>query len=347
MFINSEAYASILPAAPNQGQVTRREPSGLFMARYLQKRPYATDNLAHGIHQTARESALMMRYIQANPRPLAYCLVLDVDHPDALMRAFRTDLPCPSWVAQSPTGRAHAGYLLAAPFSTEDPTQAKARNLAARVEEGLRRQLDADPGYSGLMTKNPLHADWDTKWGSNALHTLAQMAAELGSNLPKRFARTDPKDVAGLGRNCLLFEETRVWAYSAVRRYWADGQGAFLQAVRDHLQLLNLQLPLPLETVEVDGIASSITRWTWATMTPEGFSRSQRTRSVKGNLVKTERAREREQAVLRLRAQGRRWQDIADSLGMSLGAAQEIARRAKKRSEKPTLPISDNEPSPA
>jgi hypothetical protein len=338
MFTSSEAFASIVPAAPNPGQVidlvTRREASGLFTSRYLVKRPYATNDLQRGIYQTPRETALTMRYIQANPRPLSYCMVLDIDHPDALTRAFRSDLPRPSWVAQSPSGKAHAGYLLANPFHTEDPAQRKALRLAARVEEGLRRELDADPGYSGLMTKNPLHGDWDTKWGPDALHTLAQMAAELGTNLPAPSVRKPRGDVAGLGRNCLLFEQTRVWAYSAVRRYWGDGLPAFRHAVEDHLTVLNAQLAVPLGAVEVAGIASSIAHWTWATMTPEGFKAAQTRRSAKGAAksveVRSARAREREQAVLQLRAEGHRWQAIADTLGMSMDAAKAIGRRAKR-----------------
>lgn len=340
MFTSSEAYASIVSAAPNPGQVTRRESSGLFLSRYQQQRPYATDDYSRGQYRTPRDEALTKRYIQTNPSPLQYCLVLDIDHEDALMRAFRMGLPVPSWVAQSPTGKAHAGYLLANPFSTTDPAQGKALRLAARVEAGLRHEIGADPGYSGLLMKNPLHEHWDTRWGTDALHTLAQMAEDLGTSLPGPQRRKGfDQDYAGLGRNCLLFEQTRVWAYSAVRRYWTDGQDAFGDAVHDHLQVLNSQLAAPLPAVEVRGLANGITRWTWARMTPEGFQAIQKERSTKGNQVKTARALEREQAVLRLRADGHRWQAIADTLGMSLDAAKAIGRRAKIK--KVSLPISN------
>jgi hypothetical protein len=343
VFTHSEAYASHSFSSPNPGQVTRRESSGLFVSRYQLRHPLATDDYTRGVYRMPLQAALTKRYIETNPKNLRYCLVLDIDHTDALYRAFRTDLPMPSWVAESPSGKAHAGYLLANPFSTSDPDQAKVVRLAARVEEGLRRQLDADPGYSGLIMKNPVHEHWETKWGADALHTLARMAEELGSHLPRetRTRKGYRHDVAGLGRNCFLFEEARHWAYAAVRRYWEDGQEAFLHAVHDRVQLLNEQLPVPLPAVEVKALATGITRWTWAHMTPQGFQDVQKERSTKGNQVKTARAREREEAVLRLRTEGHRWQAIADTLGMSLGAAQEIGRRAKKRTEKPTLPISN------
>lgn len=333
MFTDSEAYASHSFSSPNPGQVTRRESSGLFVSRYQLRHPLASDDYRRGVYRMPRDEALAKRYIQTNPGSLRYCLVLDVDQEDALVRAFRTGLPMPSWVAESPSGKAHAGYLLANPFDTADPCQQKVTRLAARVEEGLRRELGADPGYSGLIMKNPLHQAWETKWGADALHTLARMAEDLGTSLPKetRSRKGYRGDVAGLGRNCLLFEQTRVWSYGAVRRYWEDGQEAFLAAVHDHVRMLNEQLPVPLPAVEAKALATSITRWTWANMTPQGFKDVQTQRSAKGNQVKTARAREREEAVLRLRAEGHRWQAIADTLGMSLGAAQEIGRRAKKR----------------
>lgn len=337
MFTSSGANASIIPAAPNRGQVTRRTQSGLFVSRYQLPRPLASDDYRRGVYRMPREEALTKRYIETNPRKLRYCLVLDIDHTDALVRAFRTGLPMPSWVSESPSGKAHAGYLLSNPFDTTDPGQQKAVRLAARVEEGLRRELGADPGYAGLIMKNPVHEAWETKWGADALHTLARMAEDLGSSLPGegRSRKGYRGDVAGLGRNCLLFEETRIWAYAAVRRYWSDGQEAFLDAVHDHVRMLNEQLAVPLPAVEAKALAVSITRWTWAHMTPQGFTEVQTQRSVKGNLVKTERARQREEAVLRLRAEGHKWQAIADTLGMSLRAAQSIGQRAKKTTHSP------------
>jgi hypothetical protein len=312
-----------------------------FLSRYRQPWPYATDRLRDGVRREERSDALRRRYIQANPRCLAYCLVMDIDHQDALVRAFRTGLPVPSWVSESPSGRAHAGYLLAVPFSTADQAQTRTLRLAARVQEGLRRQLDADPGYSGLMTKNPLHPDWLTTWGTDELHSLAAMARDLGTDLPKAVRKRAADDGAGLGRNCLLFEQARHWAYAAVRRYWQDGLDPFQDAVRDHLALLNAQLPVPLDAPEVQAIAKSISTWTWRNMTPASFQATQARRAAKGNQTITARAREREQAVLALRDQGLRWQVIADTLGMSERAARQVGVRARKND---TNAISDNDP---
>lgn len=319
------------------------EAEALFLARYQIKFPRATDDYSKGCCPVPLERALSLRYIQANPGQILYQMVLDVDQDDSLVRALDQGkgLPMPSWVAQSPNGHAHAGYMLRTPVHMDAVDQRKAASLAARVEAGLRTLLPADPGYSGLLTKNPIHPDFDTWWGSSELHTLAGMAAQLGTRLPKSKPHnvTDVEDRAGLGRNCLLFEEARHWAYSAWPRYSSDTLRDFIAAILGHLILLNAQLPVPLPASEVKGIAASIGRWTWRKFSPRGFSEVQQRRGRKSGKVRTARALQREQDVLRLRAEGWRWQVIADSLGMSLDAAQSIARRAQK---KPSRTISDN-----
>lgn len=64
-------------------------------------------------------------------------LVVDIAHPDALLRALIADnVITPHRVRQ---------------------TQAA----------GLRRSVDGDKGYSGLMTKTPEHIAWDSHWGQD------------------------------------------------------------------------------------------------------------------------------------------------------------------------------------
>lgn len=331
---------SILPRTAH-GSTT--EPAETFTSHYRISRPLAADDYRHGVRRFPRDQALSKRHIQVNPPGLLARITIDVDHDDAVLRAYRQDLPRPSWVAESPSGRAHAGYLLSIPVSLTKTDQ-KALHFAACIEEALRCELGGDPGYVGLMTKNPLHPDWDVRWGTTELHTLANMAEQLAGRLPSRdqyTTRTGYRaDVVGLGRNCRLFEETRLWSYEAVRRYWEDGTEAFNAAVHDHASLLNAALMTPLPVSEVQALANSISRWTWEKFTPERFRDVQRTRSTKGNQVKTARALEREQTVVSMRAEGIRWQTIADTLGMSLDAAKAIGRRAARR-KIVSLPISE------
>ncbi|WP_394253710.1 replication initiation protein [Arthrobacter pityocampae] len=325
---------SIISTRAQPSRVANPGPAEVFGAHYRIGRPYAADDYRDGIHRLPREQALTKRHIQANPAGLLARITIDVDHRDAILKAFRPDLPRPSWAAESPTGRAHVGYLLRIPVNLTRSDQ-KGMSFAACIEESLRRELGGDPGYVGLMTKNPLHPAWDVRWGTTELHTLANMAEQLGDRLPAREQRGKKAgyraDVAGLGRNCQLFETARLWAYEAVRRYWEDGAETFAAVVHDHVSGLNGQLDTPLPEPEVQAIAKSISSWTWKTFTPEKFREVQAARSVKGNRVKTARALEREQSVLSMRAEGMKWQTIADTLGMSLDAAKAIGRRAARR----------------
>ncbi|MFF7258536.1 replication initiation protein [Streptomyces microflavus] len=95
----------------------------------------------------------------------------------------------------------------------------------AAVTEGLRRALDEDAAYSGLMTKNPLHVDWSTEWLPGGLHTLGGLEEALSGHMPsarwreiKRF-RTN---IMGLGRNCSIFETARTWAYREVLHHFGS-----------------------------------------------------------------------------------------------------------------------------
>lgn len=341
MFTESGAYVPSVAEKSNRGKDPSRESPGVFLDHYRISRPLAADNYQQGIYRYPREQALTMRNIQTNPRSTVARLVIDVDHPNAVLRAFGIGLPKPSWVAESPTGRGHVGYLLSIPVNTLRDDQ-RAVKLASRVEEALRRELDGDPGYGGHLTKNPMHPDWEVRWGDAALHTLANMAHELGT-LPERRTRTGYRtDAAGLGRNCLLFEEARTWSYEAVRRYWDDGPELFTDVVHDHVAELNRQLTTPLPPSEIKAIANSISRWTWEHFTPERFRDIQTERSTRAAAKRTARAVEREQAVLGLRAQGMKWQAVADTLGMSLDAAKAVGRRAAK---KVSPPISEPLPS--
>lgn len=309
-------------------------PEEAFASHYRIGRPLAADDYRAGVHRLPRDQALSKRHIQVNPPGLLARITIDVDHDDAVLRAYRQDLPRPSWVAESPSGRAHAGYLLSIPVSLTKTDQ-KALRFAARIEEALRHELGGDPGYVGLLTKNPLHTDWEVRWGTTELHTLANMAEQLTGRLPspdRYTTRTGPRaDVAGLGRNCRLFEETRLWSYEAVRRYWEDGTEAFSAAVHDHASLLNAALTTPLPASEVRALANSISRWTWQKFTPEKFRDLQTWRSGRAAAKRTAHALEREQTVVSMRAEGAKWQTIADTLGISCAAAKQVGLRARKR----------------
>lgn len=192
--------------------------------------PLASDDLRAGIYRTARKDARGRRYIEANPRSLSNLLVVDVDHEDALMRALwdRQDW-LPNAVVENPeNGHAHAVWALQEPVTRTEYAQRKPLAFAAAVTEGLRRSVDGDAAYSGLITKNPEHGSWHTSWTSDRLYSLGELASRLeeAGHMPApAWRRSRRRAPVGLGRNCSIFETARVWAYREVRHHWGDPEG--------------------------------------------------------------------------------------------------------------------------
>lgn len=234
----------------------------------------ATDHFAAGVYRMPRPDALERRYVQANPRALVNLLVVDVDHADAVLRAVSAvgSHPMPTAVVENPAnGHAHALWALAEPITTTEYAHRKPVVYAAAITEGLRRALDGDKGYSGLITKNPQHDHWRTEWFTTTPRTLADLAAGLGDNMPPRdWRRTQPReDTAGLGRNCALFEAVRRDAYSAARKIrlrhehpTAQDSADLLTAITTAAETRNAEFTEPLHASEVRALAASIHRWT-------------------------------------------------------------------------------------
>ena len=143
----------------------------------------------------------------------------------------------------------------------------KPLRYAAAVENALRKKLEADAGYSGLICKNPNHGHWKIAVWQPELYTLDWLADFLDLN-----AANDKEIVAdyGLGRNCTLFDKTRKWAYRAIRQGWPEYE-QWLQACYERASAYNLQFAAPLDENEVSGIAKSIAKWTNKEITESKF----------------------------------------------------------------------------
>lgn len=235
--------------------------------------PLASDDLRAGVYRVSRESALGKRYIEANPHAISNLLVVDVDHEDAVLRAMwdRHDW-LPNAIVENPTnGHAHAVWALSEPVTRTSYARRKPLAYAAAVTEGLRRSVDGDTGYSGLITKNPEHEDWSAYWLTDHLYSLDELAGRLqaSGDLPApSWARTRRKKPIGLGRNCDIFESARVWAYREARKIRLRHEWATLDDTRFlHVVIqacvddLNAGYSEPLPPSETKAIANSIHKW--------------------------------------------------------------------------------------
>ena len=230
--------------------------------------PMASDHLYEGVYRAARGAALQRRYIQANPDAMSNLMIVDVDHPDAVLRALSTKAnnhPMPTAIVENRrNGHAHALWALCNAIIRTEYARRGPLAYAAAVTEGLRRALGGDAGYSGFLTKNPVHEDWDTLWlaeDAADLYSLSQLEAQLGDHMPpKQWRRQRRKNPVGLGRNCAIFESARTWAYREVRHHFGDSEGLRV-AILNHVLGLNSKFSEPLPVAEAHGIARSIHKW--------------------------------------------------------------------------------------
>lgn len=228
--------------------------------------PLASDDLHAGVYRCSRGEAMHRRFIETNPRALSNLLVVDIDHEDAALRTlWNRQAWWPNAVVENPiNGHAHAVWALKEPITRTEYARRKPLAFAAAVTEGLRRSVDGDTGYSGLLTKNPAHDDWDALWcNSDRLYGLDELAEHLtegGYMPPASWKRTKRRNQVGLGRNCSIFETARTWAYREIRNHWFDSTGLHA-AISTHVHELNAEFPEPLPASEARAIAASIHRW--------------------------------------------------------------------------------------
>ena len=230
----------------------------LFRSR-VPARPYCTDELGAGLRIRDKETALAKRYVQVNPPPTVGYLVFDVDREGAAFAWEQHNLPAPSWAAINPAnGHAHLAYAIQTPVVRTDAARVKPLKFLAAIQGAMTAQLGADPGYSMLITKNPLNPSWRVLSHDSAVYELHQLA-EYVDLKAKRLKR----DALGLGRNCDLFDSLRHRAYREVGAFREGGcYETWAKSILATARKLN-NYPQPLPDSEVKATAKSISKWVW------------------------------------------------------------------------------------
>src|SRR5699024_3220991 len=235
---------------------------GRWRDRYLSRFPLATDDPELGVWREQRERALRRQYVETSPRALVAAVGIDVDRPDAVLRAFErpSDHPVPSWVVEGNRGHGHVGFWLESPVCRTDAARVDPLRYLARVTEGLRRSLDGDQAYTGLLTRNPLHDEADVIWGTDKAYRLR----ELGTvHTPRQLPRK-PERSSGLGRNVSMFDTARheVYGLHDPDQPLDDWHRVVVQHCHAVNSTFDAALGGPLPFAEVQATASSISRWT-------------------------------------------------------------------------------------
>jgi len=333
-------------AAGNQPQptpqifpaVTRREQRELFQAD-LPDRPYCMtreDGRPSG-RMRIRPLFVAARYpyIQINPPWLTVALLFDIDRPAGAAAWYLHDLPEPvATVENRANGHAHIIYVLSAPVLTGYNARKKPQALMAAIYGAMTERMEADPGYSGLIAKNPLAGRmWRVLWSQQParyeLKFLTEFLTdrELKRHLP---CRTNRPHLTGPGRNVDTFNAARTWAYRAVKQYWDGNATDWYNAVLCHVETINGDYTNPMLFGECKAIAKSISKYTWTRFSPAAFSAIQRARGKRSGVARRELKpnADRDAGIIEAYINGDTQPALAAAHGLSQGRISQIIAAA-------------------
>ena len=178
-------------------------------------------------------------------------LGFDCDSREAVERAAAScmgagELPTPNvYATRTATGHAQIFYLLDRPVHRGDQARAKPLRYLARVSEYYRASLGADSGYTGVLSSNPTHDDYQASYPRVDPYALADLAAVI----PRGWRVPRPATTAE-GRNCQLF----LGLCRLALRCSDDG---LLTLARK----MNGEYPVPLSDAEVRDTWRSVCRY--------------------------------------------------------------------------------------
>ena len=248
----------------------------------LPEKPYASDKLMNGLQILPRTEALKKKYIELNPVHIRKFLTFDVDYNFTWLNAAKDfDIYEPFWtVINRKNGHAHLIYVLKTPVFCTEAAHLKPLKYLSAVVKAMTRKLKADPRYCGLISKNPFNNDaWDVRppyWSMPREYELSELAECVVDEMHETPTKAVDEDIAGLGRNCYIFEHVRVRAYREIRNFWGKNYDEWHERVRYMCEEENANFSEPLGQSEINQIAKSITRWTLENITPKGYSEYQR-----------------------------------------------------------------------
>ncbi|CDQ10203.1 protein of unknown function [Acidithiobacillus ferrivorans] len=259
---------------PAQRSIAQAQDTHKPFTDHLPDRPYCTNDLGVGLSIRPTRTALTYRYLQYNTPGMVWTLAQDIDRPVDRDYFQKRRVPPPNRVViNQANGHGHALYFLSAGVCRASAAKLKPLRYLAAIEGSLCRQLEADPGFAGLITKNPLHDSWETWNLHDHRYSLGDLAEYLDLSAANAKAyRATVKEAHGLGRNVTMFDDGRIWAYRAIREHWApNGLDRWAKVVLERLESINGQFQAPLSFSEVKATAKSISKWTWAHITPDGL----------------------------------------------------------------------------
>lgn len=292
---------------------------GIFYDR-LPRKPYCSDNAAlFGLYIRSKNTAIKRPQIQFNPPWCKAWLAYDIDTGDADTVWMDKNAPMPNMIAINPdNGHGHVYFGLKTPVLTQRAAHLAPLRYAAAVDIALTALLGSDPGFAGLIGKNPLHPRWRTIFLRNELYELDELAEHL--DLGEYKHKSDIKDLPGigLGRNCSLFDIVRFWAYRNVPRMMATKSWPFIADKCIDYARENNNFDCPLPDSECKSIGTSVAKWVTRNMSPQSAREWHTMKAKKGRKNAQDKAQKRLGYAMIAAYEGKNRTEIANELGVSV-----------------------------
>lgn len=305
-----------------------------FSADFFKKLPYKPFcSLGKGGKTLIRSKKHAIQYplIQVNHVHTVQYLIFDIDAPDAYLHFFDENLPVPTWIAKNKkNGHCHVCYELKTAVCKTAHARLKPLRYLASIEYTYAKKLNADLRYTGLLTKNPVDRDWQVFLLNPAPFELDELADYVDLETKPKPTEEEKKEVSGLGRNCMLFDTVRFWAYKAIREHLGSGLDSWYQEVLEQSKIENGAFLEPLPYSEVKATAKSIAKWVWrnhhSAEFQAMFSEKQARKGRKGGLAsdsshggkaRSAKYSDIRQEALKLHIMGLSVTKIANQLGIS------------------------------
>lgn len=298
----------------------------------LSYRPYCSNNFGEGMYIRSQEQALKYRNIQFNNPTAKALMVMDIDKDMGAFAWEDRGLASPNFATINPeNGHAHLVWLLETPVLATNAAKTRPLNYFNAIRQAYALQSGADLGYVGLVTKNPLHHDWLTLYNHSHEYGLGELVEYLPhklSDYTKEYDRcVKPANEVGVGRNMLLFNTVRQWAYREVRLYRTGRRSSLFDVwyrqVLDYVEKRNGDFVHPLSFGEVKAISKSIAKYCWRydVDAEQKFLERQSQRGRLGGLAggrgRSSKDLEKRQRALIMIAEGMTQQATADAFGVS------------------------------
>ena len=248
-------------------------------------------------------------------------LGFDCDSREAVERAAAScmgagDLPTPNVIAtRAASGHSQVFYLLDRPVHRGEHARTKPLQHLARVSEFYRATLGADAGYTGVLSSNPTHDDYQASYPRVEPYALTDLARVI----PKGWRVPRPA-ITAEGRNNELFAALCKLAL----RCSDDGLLTWART-------LNIEFAVSLPDGEVRGVWRSVCRYRarWREQGhQQGWLWRQAARARKGGVARAAKLALRDSQWSVMHHNGFSYRDIARVEGMSHATVIRAVRRS-------------------